>query len=149
MGGRRNYIIKITNLYEEMLTNALPLGKPALNPPFPLHDSPFLLLLLLGCLGTEETMMSLVWYTRPDLFHVHFNAPRAVPFDGGDICRFALQGPESDWKVRLVARLSFPSRQSTHAIHHHVQEPEMFTQQKWFQEQKKLAAEKKQAAKQD
>jgi hypothetical protein len=102
MGGRRNYIMKIADLYEEMLTKALPLG----------------------CLGTEETMMSLVWYTRPDLFHVHYNAPRGVPFDGGDICKFALQVPETDWK-----------------------EPEMFTQQRWFQEQKKLATEKK-AAKQ-
>lgn len=98
MGGRRSYIIKIAELYEEMLTNALPLG----------------------CLGTEETMLSMVWYNRPDLFHVHYNAPKRVPFDGGDICKFVNKGPETEWK-----------------------DPDMYTEQKWFQEQKKLAAEKK------
>jgi len=98
MGGKREYVIKIADLYEEMLTEALPLG----------------------CLGTEETMLSLVWYNRPDLFHVHYNAPKHVPFDGGDICKFVNKGPETEWK-----------------------DPEMYTQQAWFQEQKKLAAAKK------
>lgn len=43
---------------------------------------------------------------RPDLFHVHYNAPKHVPFDGGDICKFVNKGPETEWKVpSLVASL--------------------------------------------
>jgi len=91
MGGKRNYIMMIADLFEEMLKKALPLG----------------------CLGTEETILSLVWYNRPHLFHVHFNAPKNVPFDGGDYCKFVLPDPSEKWK-----------------------DPDMYAQQKWFQEQK-------------
>lgn len=67
MGGKREYVIKIADLYEEMLTEALPLGMhtPCLTRrgTQPAHlfftSSP-----PLGCLGTEETMLSLVWYNR-------------------------------------------------------------------------------------
>lgn len=44
--------------------------------------------------------MTSSFLTRPELFHVHYNAPKRVPFDGGDNCKFLVPGPDTEWKVQ-------------------------------------------------
>jgi len=64
MGGKRNYIMMIADLFEEMLKKALPLGKLAYFFMCSASDRLGVFPKNLGCLGTEETILSLVWYNR-------------------------------------------------------------------------------------
>jgi hypothetical protein len=55
-----------------------------------------------GCLGTEETLLTMAYYRRPDLFHVHHNfEDRSDPFpQSDDVCYFV-------WE-RTPAKVSTP-----------------------------------------
>jgi len=68
MGGQREYLEKVSSLYEYILNKTLELG----------------------CLGTEETLLTMAYYRRPDLFHVHHNfEDRSDPFpQSDDVCYF-------------------------------------------------------------
>jgi hypothetical protein len=68
MGGQREYLEKVSRLYEYILNTTLELG----------------------CLGTEETLLTMAYYRRPDLFHVHHNVEdRSDAFpQSDDVCYF-------------------------------------------------------------
>jgi len=72
MGGQRKYLEKVSNLYEYILNKTLDYG----------------------CLGTEETLLTMAYYRRPDLFHIHHNLEdRSNPFGpGGDVCHVIWPG---------------------------------------------------------
>jgi len=72
MGGQRKYLEKVSNLYEYILNKTLDYG----------------------CLGTEETLLTMAYYRRPDLFHIHHNLEdRSNPFGpGGDVCNVIWPG---------------------------------------------------------
>jgi hypothetical protein len=72
MGGQRKSLEKVSALYEYILNKTLDLG----------------------CLGTEETLLTMAYYRRPDLFHVHHNLEdRSLPFGpGGDVCHVIWPG---------------------------------------------------------
>lgn len=68
MGGQKKHLVEVAKVYEGVLAESLELG----------------------CLGTEETLLTMVSYIRPDLFHLHYNVnQKSNPFDsGGDVCHF-------------------------------------------------------------
>jgi len=72
MGGQKEHLVKVSQLYEYVVNKSLELG----------------------CLGTEETLLTMCYYRRPDLFHVHHNVDRLDgPFDGGgDVCHMLWVG---------------------------------------------------------
>src|SRR3989344_7140456 len=82
-----------------------------------------------GCLGTEETLLTMCYYRRPDLFHVHHNLERLDGhFDeGGDVCHMLWPGwPAQVRKTRTHNPPLFFSLHSSasdapappHIVHH-------------------------------
>jgi hypothetical protein len=81
MGGQRKGLERVASLYEWVMNKSLDLG----------------------CLGTEETLLTMCYYRRPDLFHVHHNIERLDgPFDhGGDVCHILWPGWPAQEKAEL------------------------------------------------
>lgn len=82
MGGQRKALEKVVPLYNYILNKSLDLG----------------------CLGTEETLLTMAYYRRPDLFHAHHNLEdRTNPFGhGGDVCHVIWPGFPPQEKIETL-----------------------------------------------
>ncbi len=95
MGGSKNYIIKVAEKYEEILEKSLSHGKFNQNTHTHTHrerereSNCFIFLCFFGeiaisnqsgCLGTEETVITMTWYSNPHLFHIFYNTHKRTDF---------------------------------------------------------------------
>lgn len=113
MGGNRPYLEKVARLYNYVLNKSLEMGNALLLSPDRALMTP-LTLLVPGCLGTEETLLTMAYYRRPDLFHVHHNVEdRSNPApDSDDVCYFV-------WPGEPAQVLALPTQIPVHRLMAH------------------------------